>query len=115
VSAGQWTFHVDQGATWQVALTVSDDTQQPLDLTGYTVRLQARERVTSPTPIISLDSADGIAVDGPAGLISWTVADEVTAAWTWRHAVYNIEIESPAGLVRRLLQGEIHVSPEVAR
>uniref|UniRef100_UPI003F49370E hypothetical protein n=1 Tax=Nonomuraea sp. CA-251285 TaxID=3240002 RepID=UPI003F49370E len=114
MSAGQWTFHVDAGATWQVALTVADDSGQPVDLTGYMARLQAREHITSPTPVIDLTAPD-IAVDGPAGVLSWTVADEVTAAWTWRHAVYNLEIESGGGLVRRLLKGEIHIDPEVTR
>lgn len=98
------------------ALTLKDDTGDPVDLTGYTARMQARESVCSPAPLLSLTTADGgITIDGPAGLISWVVDDAVTATWTWRHGVFDLEIESGGGITRRLLAGEILVDPEVTR
>lgn len=92
-----------------------DTPASPLDLTGYDVRMQARESITSPMPLLDLTLGDGIEVDGPAGEITVAIPDDDTAAWAWRYALYGLEIESPAGDTTSLLRGEIEVTPEVTR
>lgn len=92
-----------------------DTPGDPIDLTGYSVRMQVRESVTSPTPLLSLTIGDGITVNAPAGEITLSVADDVTATWAWRYGLYDLEIESPAGDTTRLLKGEVEVSAEVTR
>jgi hypothetical protein len=116
VPAGSYRFTVEQGTTWAVAVTVKD-LGEAVDLTGYTARLQIRETLDSPTPLLALNSdpGGGITIDGPAGRISWSVADDITASWTWRHGVYDLEIESSGGQTRRLLKGEVVVDREVTR
>lgn len=93
----------------------ADDPPTPIDLTGYAVRMQVRESITSPTPLLSLTVGSGITVDAAEGEIRLAVADDVTAAWTWRYGVYDLEIESPGGDTTRLLRGEVEVSAEVTR
>lgn len=113
--AGYWKFKVDQGSTWAVAMTITDR-HGIVDLTGYRAHLQLRESISSPLPLLDLSTDDGtITVDGPAGLLSWEVPDGITATWTWRHAVYGLEIESAGGRTRPLLAGEVVVTPEVVR
>ena len=92
-----------------------DDPAAPIDLTGYDVRMQVRESITSPTPLLTLGLGDGITVDAPEGEILLAVSDDDTAAWTWRYGIYDLEIESPGGDTTRLLKGEVEVSAEVTR
>ncbi|MFF4777625.1 hypothetical protein ACFY05_32840 [Microtetraspora fusca] len=114
--AAIWAIVFEQGVTWRAVLHVKD-AAGPLDLTGYTARLQIRESLNSPAPLLSLTSAPGggITIDGPAGKLAITVTDETTAAFTWCYGIYDLEIESPSGDVTRLLKGEVSVDREVTR
>ena len=116
MSAAIWNITVEQGATWDVALTVRDD-DDLVDLTGHTARLHIRETVDSPAPLHQLTSepGGGITVDGPAGRLRLLIPAAVSSAWQWRHGVYDLETESADGTVTRLLQGEVRVSREVTR
>lgn len=89
----------------------------PIDLTGYTARMQIREMVESPDMLMQLTSelGGGITIVGATGTMSLLITDSVTAAITWRWAVYDLEIESASGETTRLLKGEVEVSPEVTR
>ncbi len=87
----------------------------PVNLTGYDVRMQVRESVTSPTPLLSLTIGGGITVNAAAGEITLKVADSTTASWAWRYGLYDLEIESPSGDTTRLLKGEFEVNAEVTR
>jgi len=120
VSAAYWKIKIDQGESWSMLLRLKnpateDDPATPIDLTGYDVRMQVRESITSPTPLLTLELGDGITVDASEGEILLTVADDVTAVWAWRYGVYDLEIESPGGETTRLLRGEVEVSAEVTR
>lgn len=118
--AAYWKIVIDQGESWEMLLrlknpAVGDTPATPLDLTGFDVRMQVRESVTSPAPLISLTIGSGITVDGPAGEILLSVADDVTAGWAWRYGLYGLEIESPGGKTTPLLKGEVEVNAEVTR
>jgi hypothetical protein len=115
VPAAYYKIHVEQGATWRRVLTLKDDDGDPVDLTGFTARMQVRESQDSPTPLLSLTTGSGITVDGPAGQLTLLIADETSTAWTWRYGVYDLEVESAGGEVTRLLRGEIEVDREVTR
>jgi hypothetical protein len=115
VPAAVWRWLVEQGATSRTTLTLRDEAG-PVDLTGYMARLQVRETVGSPTTLLDLStSSGGISIDGPAGSLTLLLSDEATAALTWRHGVFDLEITSPGGDTTRLLKGEITVDPEVTR
>lgn len=86
---------------------------QPVDLTGYSGRMEIKDRIGG-TVLHRLDTDDGtMVIDGPSGKISWEIDAETTAAWTWRNAVYDLELVDPDGRVTRLIQGTISLSPEV--
>lgn len=110
---------MEQGESFDVLLRLREQggSGSPLDLTGYMVRMQIRESVDAPEPLVSLTSSPtgGIIVDGPAGTISISIDDGATSGWTWRYGVYSIEIESPAGKVKRILKGEVTLDREVVR
>ena len=93
------------------------DPGSPLDLTGYTARMQVRGTVGSPDTLFSLtsDLGGGITIIGATGTMTLLVSDSVTAAWTWTYGVYDLEIESPSGETTRLLKGEVEINSEVTR
>lgn len=111
-----WKIVLEQGETWRPVLTLKDATGAVVDLTSYSARMQVRETIESPSPVITLTSSGGgITIDGAAGTLALRLPAEVTAALPWTHAVYDLEIESPGGDVTRLLKGEVEVNREVTR
>lgn len=117
MTAAYYKIQVEQGATWRRVLTVKDEAGEAVDLTGYTARMDVRESADSHEPLLRLGTGTGggITVDGAAGQVTLLIADETSAAWAWRHGVYDLELESPGGEVERLLRGEFVVDREVTR
>lgn len=119
MAAAYYAIHVEQGATWRRTLTVKDE-GSPVDLTGFTARMDVRESIDSPSPLLHLGTvtdtaATGITINGPAGQLTLAITDEASTAWTWRYGIYDLELESPGGEVDRLLHGEVLVDREVTR
>jgi hypothetical protein len=105
-----------QGATFRKRLMWVTASGTPIDLTGCTARMQAREDYASPLPLLELTTENGgITLGGAAGTIDLLSSDEDTAAMAWSGGVFDIEIAHPNGDVTRLAQGGISVSPEVTR
>lgn len=113
-SASASAFTVTNGATGTYisgGLATS-----PANLTSYQARLQVRSLPSSPTAVLNLTTENGgIAITGVQG----KVAVHATAAQTTDIDdgvyVYDCEIISPGGVVTRLVQGQVVVSPEVTR
>ncbi|UEM08055.1 hypothetical protein JL101_035990 (plasmid) [Skermanella rosea] len=97
--------------------TLSGTTFTPVDLTGYTARMQARERIDSGVTFLDLDSGSkgGIAIDGPNGRVTITLSAVQTAALSTTGGYYDIELIDTLGKVSRLAMGLILVSAEVTR
>lgn len=87
----------------------------PVDLTGFTARMQIRASVGAEETLLELTTSNGGINIQVEGLISLTITAEQTEAVDWLSAVYDLELVSPAGLVTRLVEGEISVSKEVTR
>jgi hypothetical protein len=87
----------------------------PVNLTGYTARLQARVDVDETDTILSLTTGAGITLGGAAGTISLDQSAAQTAVLPNGEYVYDLELQSSGGVVTRLLQGELNISAEVTR
>jgi len=83
----------------------------PVDLTGYTANLQIRPFPLSTT--INYDASANITLGGTAGTISLAIPAASTATFTWWVGVYDLILTSAAGVVTRLLQGSVTVTPGV--
>lgn len=94
--------------------------------TGWTARLQVRQRRDADVVLASLSSVDGTllldtAVDrvGTAQVtfarVTTAVPAAVTSAWTWQSGVYDLELAGPNGRVIRLAQGAVVLDREVTR
>lgn len=106
---------IQQGATFQRTVTWKDENGAAINLTGYTARLQIRETADATSTLVSLTDSSGIVLGGSAGTIAITISATATAAFTWTRAVYDLELVTAGGIVTRLLEGSVSVTPEVSR
>jgi hypothetical protein len=114
MSAGRYTFSIEQGATWDQTLTWSID-GAPVDLSGFSARMMVRASVAAPTAILVLDDVAGIDLGGVAGTIRLSRSAAQTSAIPAGSFVYDLELVSASGFVTRLLEGAFRVKPEVTR
>lgn len=85
----------------------------PVNLTGYTARLQVRESADAPT--VSLDATEYITLGGAAGTIDIEIPAEETSDLEAGRYVYDLEVESGGGEVTTLIAGSLTVTAEVTR
>lgn len=105
-----------QGATFVADFRWSaGDPPEPVDLTGCIGRMQIRANTASPTVLLDLNTTNGRITMDADGRIIVRVEAVDTAAITWKSGVYDLEIEFADGFVRRFMQGNVNVSPEVTR
>jgi len=122
MTAGTLNIVIEQGSTYQKKLTWADDPTfpaagNPIDITGYSARMHLREEKDSPDPaIIELTNGNGrITIGGANGEIDLFIDDIDTAAMVIESGFYDLEVESPAGIVTRLIEGTFQLSTEVTR
>ena len=116
MSAAVYDLYIEQGATFTQPLVWNDGAGDPVDLTGYTARMQFRSSVNSSTVLFSATTENGrIALGGSLGTVDITIDADDTAAFGFVSAVYDLELESASGFVTRLLEGGVEVSKEVTR
>ena len=106
----------EQGATLARRFIWQDSAGVPVNLLGYTARMQVRKNVIDPTVLLSLTTENaGIVLGGSAGTIDLAATATQMAALTWRTGVYDLELIAADGTVTRLLSGSVEMSPEVTR
>lgn len=113
--AAKYDMTCDQGATFSRVVTWIDSTGVPVNLTGYSARMQVRATVSSASTIFSLTSPSNITLGGTAGTITIVITAAATAAATAGDYVYDLELVSGSGVVTRLLQGCFVLDAEVTR
>lgn len=106
-----------QGANFDYTLTWKTG-GTPVNLTGYSARMQVRDGYDGGSAIVSLTSGTGITLGGTAGTIALALSATTTAAIDATPSgqyVYDLELVSGAGYVTRLVEGTFIVEPEVTR
>ena len=114
--SGTHNWTIEQGANWSRRVTwlVAD---VAVNLTGYTARMDVRLRHSSADKVLALSSspAAGITLGGMAGTIDLALTAAQTAAIGEGLYVYDLELVSSTGVVTRLLEGTVTVTPETTR
>ncbi|MFN4894210.1 MAG: hypothetical protein ACK5HO_00315 [Pseudomonadota bacterium] len=114
MAAGLYDIIIEQGATFTLNATWKDSTGAPVNLTGYSARMQVRPSYESEEVLASLVSPTNITLGGALGTIVATIAATDTQKLTMQEGVYDLELEI-GGVVTRLLQGKAIISWEVTR
>lgn len=129
MAAGKYSFIIEQGATLSFELQYKDSTGTPIDLTGYTGRMQIRPSITSNTVLFQMNSTvrpdgTGLNFNGSNGVtppssgsIGVYISAYSSSLMTFNEAVYDIEIVSGSTypVVTRLIEGTVKLSKEVTR
>lgn len=114
MTPGKYNMICPQGSTFEQQLIYKID-DVVVDLTGYSARMQVREKHTSKSSVLSIDtSSGGLSVDSQ-GAIDMSISASTTQDIIAKDYVYDLEIISPSGTVTRLIEGKFIVTPEVTR
>lgn len=88
----------------------------PVDLTGFTARMQIRGKLTDTTIIKELTTANsGIVINNTLKTITINISAVDTAALDFTTAVYSLELVSSGGEVAQLVNGSLSLVKEVTR
>lgn len=89
---------------------------QPVELLGYTARMDIRAKLEDTTPLISLTTVNNrIVLDDTYKTITLQIAASDTALLNFQQAVYNLEMVNNAGIVTPLATGNVLLVKEVTR
>jgi hypothetical protein len=126
MSAGRYSFVIEQGATLNLELQYKDSTGTPIDLTGCGGKMQIRPSISSTTASITLSSS--LAADGTglnfsgsngttpptSGSIGVYISAMSSSMLNFDTGVYDLEITS-GSFVTRILEGQVKLSLNVTR
>lgn len=110
---------INQGANFLRVMRLLDTTTElPIDLTGFSAKMQIRYRTPQGSLIATLDSESEspyITFDAENGLMNFDVPAAVTKAWRTGTVVYDLELTYPDGKVDRLFEGTTSIVAEVTQ
>jgi hypothetical protein len=87
----------------------------PVDLAGYTARMQIRSQLTSTSTLLELTTANGgVVLDNSAKTITILITASQTTALTFSTAVYSLELVAGTEVVP-FCGGTVTLIPEVTR
>lgn len=124
MSAGKYSFIIEQGATTQFELIYSDSDNTPVDLTGYSAKMQIRPAPGSATLYATLSSSlspdgTGLNLQGlegtnpySSGSIGVYISAASSSLFSFSDASYDLELTS-GSYVTRILEGKVKLSREV--
>lgn len=111
-----YNFTIPQGASFTLPVVWKDKTtNEPVNLTGYDVKLQVRKEFSSSAVITLIDGteADGVVIVSDEGRLTFYFSDELTAPLS---GTYRYDVLLSIGENReRLMQGTINFSPRVTQ
>ena len=94
----------EQGSDYATTVTYTDDNGSPVNLAGYTCKMQVRTSAGAATPVLTFSNGNGMTITA--------AALATVPAGSYK---YDLEIVSGAGAVTKLLGGDFDVAAEVTR
>jgi hypothetical protein len=89
---------------------------EPINLSGYTARMQIRNKLGDTTYLLDMTTENGrIILNNSVKTIELKITATDTAAITWTSGVYSLELVSAGGVVSTLMNGTVTVKQEVTR
>ena len=103
---------VDQGATFNAQIDISDDSGNTQNLTGYSVAGQIRKTYSSSTKVDFTCTVS----DAAAGKITIALSNTQTNAMKAGRYVYDVEITKTSNAYKtRVIEGQVTVTPGVTQ
>ena len=101
---------IEQGATFSTSIDVTDNDGVPTNLTGFTAAAQMRKHYTSANAFTFTSS-----VVANAGIVTLSMNANTTNSITAGRYVYDCELTDTNGVVSRLIEGIVTITPGVTR
>ena len=114
--SAKYCFTIDQGTDLRVPFVLKNADGTLVDLTGCAIRMQLRKNFYADEAVDTLTTDDGRITMTPAeGRFELIFPNAVTAGYPVQTLVYDVELVSSGGEVRRIVEGKASVTPEVTR
>jgi len=111
--AGYVELFIDQGADFNNTIFLSDDiSNQSVNISGYTVRSQMRRSYYSANATAEITCA---ITDFANGEIAMSLTSGQTANIKAGRYLFDVETVTGGGIVNRILEGIITISPQITR
>lgn len=126
MAAGKYSFTIEQGATTNFEIQYKDSGSTPINLAGYSAKMQLRTALDNSTALLTLSSSlqpdgTGLNLSGSNGnttLLSGSIGVIISAITSsvldFDTALYDLELMS-GSVVTRLLEGTVRLSKNVTR
>lgn len=101
---------IDQGTDFETTIDVIDDNGNIVDLSGYTGAAQMRKHYTSSTA-----TNFTVSITAGAGLVTLSMNAATTNAIAAGRYVYDCELTDGSGVVSRIVEGIVTITPGVTR
>jgi hypothetical protein len=89
---------------------------EPVNLAGYTARMQIRNKLSDTTYLLNMTTENGgIILNNSIKTIELKITAVNSTAITWTSGVYSLELISAEGVVSTLMNGTVTVKQEVTR
>jgi len=101
---------LDQGTDFETTVNLTNDEGAQLDLTGMSAASQIRKTYSSSNSV-----AFTTALANNNGTLTLSLNNATTASMSPGRYKYDVEITSTGGVITRILEGTVTVTPEVTR
>lgn len=101
---------IDQGTTYSTDLQLTDDNGNVIDLSSYSAAAQIRKTYTS-----SSATTFTVSISEDTGVVTLSLTANQTSNIASGRYVYDVELTSPGGVVSRIIEGIVTVTPQVTQ
>ena len=117
MTAKKLDITLEQGATFVMNITWQNSDGTPVNLTGYTAKMQVRYKYSDAAALATFTTSDStITLGGALGTIAVSGMAALPGLTEQKSGVYDLELtETATSKVTRLLQGAVTLSPEVTK
>lgn len=99
---------IDQGATFNTEIYLTDESGNALDLSGYTANSQIRKWYTS-------NNAVNFTITLGSGIVNLSLPANTTSNLEAGRYVYDVILRDNSNTVTRVVEGIVTVTPRVSR
>ena len=104
---------IDQGTTFTTQVDLTDENDDPIDLTAYTANAQIRRWYTATSAAAVFTANTG--TNTAAGILTLSLTAAQTANLEYGRYVYDVNVTDASNTVTRILEGIVMVTPRVTR
>ncbi len=111
-------LNINQGSDYSIALTIKDSAGVGIDLTGFEFSGQVKLKYTDEEPVLTFAFAIAPNQTTDKGKVEMTLPREQTEALILTEItqyLYDVEMKNTDDKVKKILEGNAFVTPEVTK